>query len=77
MDNRLRLKASIDIVRWLTFQGCVFRVYDKNPESRNRGNFIEKLKILASYNDQVASVVLENAPKNAKYTSHKIQKEIL
>ena len=35
------------------------------------------ITILASYNDKVASVVLENAPKFVKYTSHTIQKEIL
>jgi len=35
------------------------------------------IKLLASYNDKVAQVVLENAPYNAKYTSHHIQKEIL
>ncbi|XP_059650470.1 uncharacterized protein LOC132296275 [Cornus florida] len=35
------------------------------------------VKILATYNDDVAKLVLENAPKNAKYTSPQIQKEIL
>ena len=35
------------------------------------------IKLLASYNDEVAKVVLENAPYNSKYTSHQIQKEIL
>ena len=35
------------------------------------------IRILASYNDKVAQVVLENAPKSAKYTSPTIQKEIL
>ena len=35
------------------------------------------IKLLASYNDKVAQVVLENASYNAKYTSHRIQKEIL
>ena len=32
---------------------------------------------MKSYNDKVASVVLQNAPKSVKYTSHTIQKEIL
>jgi hypothetical protein len=35
------------------------------------------LKLLASYNDEVAKVVLDNAPKNAKYTCHQVQKELL
>ncbi|KAG7943691.1 hypothetical protein I3843_15G055900, partial [Carya illinoinensis] len=35
------------------------------------------LKLLASYNDKVGKLVLENAPKSSKYTSPQIQKEIL
>jgi len=76
-NNRLRVKTSIDVVRWLAFQGCAFRGHDETPDSKNRGNFLEMIKILASYNEKVATVVLENAPKSAKYTSHRIQKEIL
>jgi len=34
------------------------------------------LKLLASYNDEVAKFVLENARDNCKYTSHQIQKEL-
>ena len=44
--------------------------------SKKRGNFLEMVKILASYNKDVAAVVLENAPGNAKYTSGEVQKEI-
>ncbi|KAL5789875.1 hypothetical protein ACOSQ2_004763 [Xanthoceras sorbifolium] len=77
MNNRLRLKSSIDFIRWLTFQGCAFRGHDESLESKNRGNFIELLKILANYNDDIAKVVLENTPKTARYTSPKIQKEIV
>jgi len=32
LNNRLRIKASIDIVRWLTFQACAFKGHDKRPE---------------------------------------------
>jgi hypothetical protein len=44
---------------------------------KNRGNFLEMLELLASYNEQVGALVLDNAPQNAKYSSHQIQKEIL
>ncbi|XP_076938764.1 uncharacterized protein LOC143607077 [Bidens hawaiensis] len=44
---------------------------------KNRGNLLELLKLLASYNDEVAKVILENSPYNSKYTSSDIQKEIL
>ncbi|XP_071713093.1 uncharacterized protein [Rutidosis leptorrhynchoides] len=77
LKNRIRLKASIDIVSWLTFQACAFRGHDETPNSRNCGNFIEMLKLLASYDDELAKVVLGNAPYNSRYTSGLIQKEIL
>ncbi|KAL7591212.1 hypothetical protein Lser_V15G31691 [Lactuca serriola] len=77
LKNRLRLKASIDTVRWLTFQACALRGHDESPNSKNRGNFLQLLNLLASYNDEVANVILENAPYNSKYTSGDIQKEIL
>ena len=40
-------------------------------------NFLEMVKLLASYNTEVNEVVLENASKNTKYTSPDVQKEIL
>ncbi|XP_025631210.1 uncharacterized protein [Arachis hypogaea] len=75
--NRIRLGASIDCIRWLTFQGCAYKGHDESQSSSNRGNFLEILKILGSYNERVKKNVLENAPKNAKYTSNDVQKEIL
>ncbi|GKV30692.1 hypothetical protein SLEP1_g39478 [Rubroshorea leprosula] len=75
--NQLCLKTSIDVVRWLTFQACAFRGHDESLDSKNRGNFLEMINLLTSYNKEVNEVVLENAPQNAKYTSPTIQKEIL
>ncbi|CAN1247344.1 Zinc finger MYM-type protein 1 [Linum grandiflorum] len=75
--NIVRVNASIDAARWLSLQGLPFRGNDEGTNSRNRGNFIEFLKHTASCNKEVASVILENAPKNAKYTSPDIQKEIV
>ena len=76
-NNRLRLKTTIDSVLWLAFQACAFRGHDESSNSKNQGNCIELIMFLASYTDNVDEVVLENAPQNAKYTSPKIQKEIL
>jgi Domain of unknown function (DUF4371) len=44
---------------------------------KNQGNFLQMIKFLAFYNKDVNEVVLDNAPKNAKYTSPLVQKEIL
>ncbi|GAV92496.1 DUF4371 domain-containing protein, partial [Cephalotus follicularis] len=71
------LKTSIDAIRWLAYQACSFRGHDERHDSQNQGNFLELLKMLASYNEKVDEVVLKNAPKNAKYTSPLIQKDIL
>jgi hypothetical protein len=76
-NNRLQLKTSIDSVRWLAFQGCAFRGHDKSSDSKNQGNYIELIKFLATYNNKCVGVILTNAPRNAKYTSPQIQKEIL
>nr|GEZ96874.1 hypothetical protein [Tanacetum cinerariifolium] len=51
--------------------------HDEALNSKNQGNFIKLLKLLASYNVRVANVVLKNATYNAKYTSMLIQKEIV
>ncbi|RWR83629.1 DUF4371 domain-containing protein [Cinnamomum micranthum f. kanehirae] len=40
------------------------------------GNFLQVLQVLANHNEAIKRVVLENAPKNLKLTSLKIQKDI-
>ncbi|KAH9795781.1 TTF-type domain-containing protein [Citrus sinensis] len=64
-NNRLRLKTTIEVIRYLVFK------------SSNRGNFIQLLKAFGSNNEKVAEVILDKAPKFASYTSPDIQKEIL
>ncbi|XP_061368110.1 uncharacterized protein LOC133311109 [Gastrolobium bilobum] len=75
--NRLRLQVSVDVTRWLVLQGCAFRGHDESLDSIDRGNFLQMINFLASYNQEVAAVVLEKAPQNASYSSPQIQKEIL
>ena len=65
-----------EIVRWLTFQVCAFRDHDKSLDSSNQMNFLELIKFLFSYNEEVCEVVLANTPQNASYVSPRIQKEI-
>ncbi|TYI61681.1 hypothetical protein E1A91_D10G190600v1 [Gossypium mustelinum] len=63
--NRLRLKTR-----------CAFRGHDESSGSKNCGNFLELLSLLALYDEKVEDI-LKSAPKNASYTSSTIQKEIL
>nr|XP_051206645.1 uncharacterized protein LOC127321670 [Lolium perenne] len=62
--NRLRLKASVVAIRWLTFQSCAFRGHDEKANSKNKGNFLELLKLLAQFNPDLAKVILGNSPYN-------------
>ena len=75
--NKLRLKATIESVRWLSLQACALRGHDESSTSHNRGNLIEMVKLMGRMNVDISNVVLENAPKNAMYTSPKVQKDIL
>ena len=61
-NNWLLLKTSIECARWLAFQACAFGGHHESRDSKNKGNFIELIKFISTFNDKVASVVLENAP---------------
>ncbi|GKU88764.1 hypothetical protein SLEP1_g2990 [Rubroshorea leprosula] len=76
LNNRLQFQASFDVVKWLATQGCAFRGHDESSNSSNWRNFIELLKLLSFYNEDV-KLVMENAPQNALCTSRETQKEIL
>ncbi|CAN0880847.1 Zinc finger MYM-type protein 1 [Linum grandiflorum] len=75
--NIIRVKASISVAKLLSRQGIPFRGHDESIDSSNRGNFLEIPQHTGDQNEKIASVILENAPKNAKYTSGAIQKEIV
>ena len=75
-NNRLQLKASIDVVRVLAFEGVASRGRDERVSSTNRENFLEILGLTISYNEQFTEVIAK-AHKNASYTCPKVQKEIL
>ncbi|CAN1340530.1 hypothetical protein LINPERPRIM_LOCUS38869 [Linum perenne] len=77
LKHRLRLMATISVLQTLAIQGSSFRGHDESESSLNRGNLIEWLKHLAEWSEDVKSVVLKNAPGNAKYTSLLIEKELL
>ena len=76
-DNRLRLIASIEGVRYLANQGIAFRGHDESEDSLNQGPFRQLIKSFGRVNAEIKRVTLGNAPGNAKYISPSIQKEIL
>jgi hypothetical protein len=46
----------------LDFQACAFKSLNESYNSKNRGNFIELMKLLESHNDKLDGLVLKNAP---------------
>jgi hypothetical protein len=74
---KIRLTYSLRCLRFLLNQGLAFHGHDESEESRNRGNFLELLKWLASNNEEVDKYVLHNSPGNCSLTCPDIQKEII
>lgn len=64
----MQLNSSIEVIQWLTFQGCALRSHDEPRYSDNRENFLKLLKFLACHNEKVDAIVFDNAPPNASYT---------
>ncbi|PIN00402.1 Tam3-transposase (Ac family) [Handroanthus impetiginosus] len=77
MEYRIRLIASIKVVRFLLGQGMAFRGHDEGISSSNRGNFLELLRYHTEICDEDVATVLRKAPKNNQLTSPAVQKEII
>ncbi|XP_008178672.1 zinc finger MYM-type protein 1-like [Acyrthosiphon pisum] len=74
-ENRRYMKSIILSVRMLAIQGSAFRGHRENEESLNRGNFIDVMNLIASFDDTVYKKL--NGPKNARYLHHSIQTEVV
>lgn len=70
------MTASLDIARFLIAQGHAFRGHDESATSLNKGNFLEMLDWCKKRNNKVRAAFNDCCPKNAKMTSHQIQKEL-
>ncbi|XP_075077354.1 uncharacterized protein LOC142164081 [Nicotiana tabacum] len=77
LEYKIRLKASIEVVRLLLNQGLAFRGHCEDELSLNKGNFLEIHSWYAEKCDKIRDLVLKKAPKNDQLTSHKIQKDII
>ncbi|XP_012850829.1 PREDICTED: uncharacterized protein LOC105970540 [Erythranthe guttata] len=59
LNNRLRLKTSIDCVRWLAYQSCSFRGHNEGPTSKSSGVLQERFLDIVSVKD-TTSLTLKN-----------------
>ena len=73
-NNRLWLKASIDIDRHLPLQAISFRGQDESFTSTNRENFLTTLDLILGYNNNVVKIMTK-APKKMPPIHHLIFKK--
>ncbi|XP_050385968.1 uncharacterized protein LOC126802388 [Argentina anserina] len=58
-------------------QGLTFRGHDESENSNNQSNFLQLLQFLTDHNEEVRIVALKNALRNLKFTSPRIQNDIV
>ncbi|XP_022024859.1 zinc finger MYM-type protein 1-like [Helianthus annuus] len=75
-EYRLRLSASTLLWKRLLNGGLAFRGHDESKDSLIKGNFLELLELMGEMNEELAKVILENAPANNQMTRPKIQADI-
>ncbi|XP_074266888.1 uncharacterized protein LOC141590181 [Silene latifolia] len=74
---KARLTYSLQCLRYLLKQGLAFRGHDESATSNNKGNFLELLEWLAGKSENIAKIVLSNAPGNHQATAPTIQKDLI
>lgn len=72
--EEIKLKTSINAIRWLTFQACAFKGHDESCNSKNQGNFLKMLKHLASWNPLVEEIIQDKVTKMPNTLHQKFQK---
>ena len=74
-NNRHYLKTIVELLLFCASQEIGLRGH-REQESVNKGNILELLQVVARH-DHVVKARLTEGPKNAVYTSHNIQNELL
>ncbi|MCH9717061.1 MAG: DUF4371 domain-containing protein [Gammaproteobacteria bacterium] len=75
-QNRHYLKTIIEVILYCAFQEISLRGHREGENSQNRGNFLELVSMISNH-DSIVSNKLRLGPRNASYTSHGIQDELL
>ncbi|XP_019234399.1 PREDICTED: zinc finger MYM-type protein 1-like [Nicotiana attenuata] len=76
-DHRIRLNASVDVVRFLLRNGLSFRGHNESEDSEYKGLFLELLEFHGDKHSDVGKVILHKAPKNDMMICPAIQKDIV
>lgn len=75
-ENRFYIATLAEILLLTAVQKVGQRGHDEKEESLNRGNFLEVLNVIGNHDPRIQKKI-ENLPKNAKYTHHTIQNELV
>ena len=75
-EDRHYIKTVAEILLFIARQDNSQRGHREGQESKNRGNFLELMKLI-SYHDPIIAKKCIDLPQNAKYTSPQIQNEVL
>nr|XP_016467831.1 PREDICTED: uncharacterized protein LOC107790417 [Nicotiana tabacum] len=76
-DHRIRLNASVDVVRFLLRNGLSFRGHNESEDSEDKDFFLELLEFHGDKHSDVGKVTLHKAPKNDMIICPAIQKDIV
>uniref|UniRef100_A0A3B4VA62 TTF-type domain-containing protein n=1 Tax=Seriola dumerili TaxID=41447 RepID=A0A3B4VA62_SERDU len=74
--NRQHLMVVIDLVLFCAKQEIPLRGHRENPDTLNKGNFLELLNLVSKYDPEIKRR-LDELPNNGKLLHHNIQNEIL
>ena len=74
--NRHYMSSVIDSIMFCATQEIALRGHRETESSRKQGNFLATLHLIAKH-DAVINDRIKDGPRNAQYTSHSIQNEIL
>lgn len=76
LQNREYIKSILRCIIYLSTQGLALRGHDESNTSQNRGNFLELLDLM-SRDNTIISIRLLEGTKNARYTHHSIQNDLI
>lgn len=74
-ENRTYIKSVAEVLLLTATQNISQRGHRETRDADNRGNFLAILDVIANHDTVIKNKL--TGPRNAKYTSHQIQNEIL
>ena len=76
LQNRHYLKTILEVLMYCAVHEIALRGHRESVDSRNKGNFLGLLDMISNHDTAVKNKV-QNGPRNAVYTSHGIQDDLL